>query len=115
MAAGALTNAWNPVGWILGIGAGLVALGGIVTTAINNDVQEIEESALNEIAAERQKLGRDLTDTEVKNIADKYDPTGDLAKSLAGTVEALNNTNDMAEAINENTAALRANSELILS
>jgi hypothetical protein len=52
---------------------------------------------------------------EITLIADKYDSSGELAKSLAGTTEALKATNDMARAINENTAAIRANSEIILS
>lgn len=114
LAAGAV-NGWNPVGWVLLAAGALTGLVGGAMMLFSNDAQELEQEALDAIAKKRQELGEDLSAEQIKEIALKYDDTGKLGESLAGTTEALNNTNDMAEAINENTAALRANSELILS
>ena len=114
LAAGAV-NGWNPVGWVLLAAGALTALVGGAMMLFSNDAQELEQEALDAIAQKRHELGRDLSAEEIKEVAIKYDDTGKLGESLTSTTEALNNTNDMAEAINENTAALRANSELILS
>ena len=120
LAVGAV-NAWNPVGWAaLAVGAlTTLAVGaaaaGTALVAAGEEVSKGEQEALEAIAAKREELGTDLSETQIMEIAEQFDSSGDLGRSLAGTTEALKETNKMAEAINENTAAVRANTEMILS
>jgi hypothetical protein len=107
----AASNVWNPVGWAMLIGGAVAAAIGIGIATFNNDadIREAETlSALEEFSTNAG--GRDLTEEEIKDIADKQDSSGQLAESLLKNVDA---TNDMIEKMRANTAAIERNNDLI--
>ena len=107
----AFANAWNPVGWAMIIAGALAAVVGRGIATFNNDADIREAktlSALEEFSTNNG--GRNLTEEEIKNIADEQDSSGQLAESL---LEDINATNDMIEKMRANTAAIERNNDLI--
>jgi uncharacterized protein HemX len=115
LAGAGAANAWNPVGWALLIAGAITAVGGLIIGHLDNDSEESEEKALEELAKVRAEKDRDLTAEEINEIANKYDKTGDLGKSLTENEQDLEATNKLIEEMSENTKAIRKNNELILS
>lgn len=107
----AVANSWNPVGWALIIAGAIAAVIGIGIATFNNDAEERELKTLDALAAKsKAEGGRGLREDEIKEIADKEDPSGKLAESLLKDIDA---TNNMIAELRANTEAIDRNNDLI--
>lgn len=109
----AASNVWNPIGWAMLIAGAVAAVIGIGIAAFNNDADAREAQTLNALEEfSTNNGGRDLTEEEIKTIANQKDSSGKLAESLLKDVDA---TNEMIAEMRANTEAINRNNELIAS
>jgi len=90
LAAWAVTNFWNPSGWLAGLAAvGTVAVGAVTTWATHKGSKALEDSGKDTLSQERKKLRQDL----MEKVQAKYTALHENNKTwVERSIEKARNT-----------------------